>query len=529
MTLSSTIFSKSLLQHRDPTTPQSQLLPKTKSLQITRTPLTSLPIISSPPYNYYQEQKRHRLKNSNTRSHDDNDDKLAFLPPSCKSMLNSIVDEPLSSLNAFFDTVKFELTQLDFASLLKGMDVSGNWEKPLFLFEWLVLNNAHNTTKLGNQAIEMMAWILGRESQHLIASRLFDEIPIKDYSLDVRAYTTILNAYSQSGKYESAVSLFEQINENGPSPTLVTYNVMLAVYGKMGRSWNKILGLLDVTKKRGFEFDNFTCSSVFTACGRDGLLEEAKNFFADLKSQGYVPGMCAYNSLLELFAKSGIYSEALAVLKEMEESDCPPDLETYNQLVAVYVTAGFHEEGTALIGTMISTGVLPNVVTYVNLIRAYGKVGKVDKALSLFNPMKESGCVPHVHTFNAILGMLAKTSRYEKMMEILREMESYGCAPDRATWNTMLCMFRDRGMRKHAHRIFQEMKNCGIEPDFHTLMQAFGRCGLGSDAAKVHDGMMKSGYTPCVRTYNALLDALAHQGDWKLAESVILDMRKKGF
>ncbi|PQM40474.1 pentatricopeptide repeat-containing protein [Prunus yedoensis var. nudiflora] len=344
-------------------------------------------------------------------------------------MFSSIVEEPLHSLNDFFDSAKFELFEVDLISLLKALDLSGNWERALLLFEWILSNLSSENLKLNNPMIELMVRILGRESQHTIASKLFDVIPIEKYSLDVRAYTTIIHAHSRTGKYERAIDLFNKMVEIGLSPTLVTYNVMLDVYGKMGRSWYKILGLLEEMRSKGFEFDEFTCSTVISACGREGLLNEAKEFFAGLKSQGYVPGTVTYNALLQVFGKAGVFTEALSILKEMEDNNCPPDAVTYNELVAAYVRAGFSEEGASVLETMTQKGTMPNAVTYTTVINAYGKAGKEEEALRLFNHMKATGCVPNVCTYNAVLGMLGKKSRPEEMIMLLCDMKASGCAP----------------------------------------------------------------------------------------------------
>ncbi|KAK4415325.1 Pentatricopeptide repeat-containing protein, chloroplastic [Sesamum alatum] len=209
---------------------------------------------------------------------------LDFLPLKCKFLLNSILGQPISSLRSFFDSARSELLQeVDLMSLLKGLDVSGNSDKAILLFEWVVLNlDVSNSDKLDNQIIELMVKILGRESQHSVTSKLFDVIPVKEFALDVRAWTTILHAYSRSGKYDKAIALFDFMKCRGSCPTLVTYNVMLDVYGKKGRSWDKILELLDEMRSMGLEFDEFTCSTVISACGREGLVEEAKSFFDDL-------------------------------------------------------------------------------------------------------------------------------------------------------------------------------------------------------------------------------------------------------
>ncbi|PRQ37311.1 putative tetratricopeptide-like helical domain-containing protein [Rosa chinensis] len=386
---------------------------------------------------------------------------IDFLTVKGKMMFNSIVESPLHCVNELCDSAKFELLEVDLISLLKALDLSGNWERALLLFEWIMLNLHSESLKLDKQIIELMVRILGRESQHTIASKLFEVIPIEEYSLDVRAYTTVIHAYSRTGKYERAIDLFEKLMEMGLSPTLVTYNVMLDVYGKKGRSWNKILGLLAEMKSKGFEFDDFTCSTVISACGREGLLDEAKEFFAGLKSQGYVPGTVTYNSLLQVFGKAGVFMEALSILKEMEDNNCPPDAVTYNELVAAYVRAGFAEEGASVLKTMTQKGTMPNAVTYTTVINAYGRAGKEEEALRLFNQMKETGCVPNVCTYNAVLAMLGKKSRPEEMIKILCDMKSSGCAPNRITWNTMLAMCGDKGKHKYVNqRHLQYLDQC---------------------------------------------------------------------
>ena len=94
-------------------------------------------------------------------------------------------------------------------------------------------------------------------------------------------------------------------------------------------------------RSKGLELDEFTCSTVISACGREGMLDEARKFLAELKFNGYKPGTVTYNSMLQVFGKAGIYTEALSILKEMEDNNCPPDSVTYNELAATYVRAGF--------------------------------------------------------------------------------------------------------------------------------------------------------------------------------------------
>ncbi|CAN0911148.1 Pentatricopeptide repeat-containing protein At2g18940, chloroplastic [Linum grandiflorum] len=464
-------------------------------------------------------------------SPNDTSSSVDYLSKQGKLMVDSIVSLPLHRLPDFFHSRSSELVRFELISLLRALDRCGSWERALLLFEWAVLND---DKKVDNQVVGLMVRILGRESCHTIACQLFDEMPLKEYELDVRAYTTILHSYSRAGKYEKAIDLFEWMRDSNLNPNLVAYNVMLDAYGKMGGSWSRILELLDEIRSVGLEYDEFTCSTVISACGREGLLAEASSFFAGLKSSGYVPGTVTYNALLQVFSKAGLYLEALSILEEMEENNCVADAVTYNEVVAAHVRAGFVEEGAAFLDTMILKGVMPDAVTYTTVINAYGKAGEIEKAIRLFDQMKKWGCVPVACTYNAIFMMLGNKSKLDEMLNLLADMRLNQCVPNDVTWNTMLSMCGKEGMQSYVSRVFEEMKASGFNPDrntFNNLIKAYGRCGsdASATASKMQEQMIESGFAPNVSTYNALLNALACKGDWKGAELMIQDMRNKGF
>ena len=272
----------------------------------------------------------------------------------------AISSHPLPTLQGFLASRRDELLRADIPSLLKALELSGHWEWALALLRWAGAEGAADAA-----ALEMVVRALGREGQHDAICDLLDEMPLPPGSrLDVRAYTTVLHALSRAGRYERALQLFAELRRQGVAPTLVTYNVVLDVYGRMGRSWPQIVALLEEMRAAGVEPDDFTASTVIAACCRDGLVDEALTFFEDLKARGHTPCVVTYNALLQVFGKAGNYPEALRVLKEMEQNGCQPDAVTYNELAGTYARAGFYEEAAKCLGTMTGKGLLPNTFTY---------------------------------------------------------------------------------------------------------------------------------------------------------------------
>ncbi|XP_020249403.1 pentatricopeptide repeat-containing protein At2g18940, chloroplastic-like [Asparagus officinalis] len=180
--------------------------------------------------------------------------------------------------------------------------------------------------------------------------------------------------------------------------------------------------------------------------------------------------VCAYTIFLRSYARSGVFGKARNYPEELrilkEMAECNCEADAIT----------YNE----LVATYARASFVMKELLIV--ISAYVEAEREDEALYLFYRVKELGCVPNACTYNTVLGLPGKKSRSGEMLEVLLEMKSNGCIPNRVTWNTMLAMCGKRGME-----------------------------------------------SPCLTTYNALLNAIARNGDWRAAESVMDDIRKKGF
>ncbi|WVY96399.1 hypothetical protein V8G54_028550 [Vigna mungo] len=152
-------------------------------------PITTLMLTLVPA----SKQKKPSLASDPVVEQEQLDDTIfGFLSDKGKLLLDSIVGSPLHELNGFFNSVEFELLEVDFLGLLKALDLSGKWKRVLLLFEWGWLHfRSEQNLRLDNQVVELTVQILGKESQHSIASKSFDLIPVEQYLLDVRAYTML--------------------------------------------------------------------------------------------------------------------------------------------------------------------------------------------------------------------------------------------------------------------------------------------------------------------------------------------------
>lgn len=314
-----------------------------------------------------------------------------------------------------------KLTTGELLAIIKGFGRQRAWSKALQVFNWM---RGTENLKPDNATISVVLRILGRESQLLAASKLFESLQTEGYSLNVYAYTSLISALARSRNFKQALGFFEQMKEEGPQPSLVTYNVIIDLYGKKGRSWDKILELFTEMRAQGIRPDEYTYNTAITACASGFLCEEAKKLFAEMKGSKLAPDRVTYNALLDVYGKAGWHQEAQNVLKEMEIAGCPPNIVTYNELLSAFGRAGLYNEAAAMKDTMISKGFEPDVFTYTSLVSAYGRASCVKEAMDTYKLMRSKNCTPNLFTFNTLIDMHGKKKNFNAMMEIFEDMQA---------------------------------------------------------------------------------------------------------
>jgi pentatricopeptide repeat protein len=310
-------------------------------------------------------------------------------------------------------------------SIIKGLGREGQWIAALAVFDWM---RERPMFRPDGVTIAVMLRILGRESQLTTVSRLFETLKLEGYPLDVYAYTSLITSLSRNRKFKEALEFFKQMKEEGPQPNIVTYNVIIDLYGKKGRSWEKILEVFEEMRAQGIRPDEYTYNTAITACASGSLCEEAKELFTQMKASNCTPDRVTYNALLDVYGKAGWHHEAANVLKEMESAGCPPNIVTYNELLSAFGRAGLYNAAAEMKESMVCRGIEPDVFTYTSLLSAYSRAGRVEQATEIYEEMRRKNCTPNSFTFNALIDMHGKNKNFNEMMLIFEDMQVSGRA-----------------------------------------------------------------------------------------------------
>jgi pentatricopeptide repeat protein len=129
---------------------------------------------------------------------------------------------------------------------------------------------------------------------------------------------SLVDMYAKCGKLERAWSVLEQL---GGGRDVVSWNALIAGFEQRGCGF-EALGFLRRMQDEGIAPDEVTFLSVLGACGRAGLVEEARMLCNTMAAfHGIAPSSKLQSSMVACLGSAGCFDAAIAVMKAMPRFD----------------------------------------------------------------------------------------------------------------------------------------------------------------------------------------------------------------
>lgn len=194
--------------------------------------------------------------------------------------------------------------------------------------------------KIGTALVDMYA----KCAQLSKAKEVFDGLKARN----VVTWNALISGYVQHGQADEALCFFERMQDEGISPSEVTYICALNACGIAGAS------------RKGEE--------IHLEAGRQGLLEQNN---------------ALRNAVVDMYAKCGELTKAQKVLNEHPVRS----VATWTALMAGYAQIGNAKVVFDSYTRMTAEGVVPDAVAFVVLLTACSHAGLIDEAQMYFDIM----------------------------------------------------------------------------------------------------------------------------------------------
>ncbi|KAB2008265.1 hypothetical protein ES319_D10G088100v1 [Gossypium barbadense] len=316
-------------------------------------------------------------------------------------------------------------------------------------------------------------------SLHEQANKVFESTEVKD----VVSWNAMVTGYSQAGRFEEALGLFQKMREEKIELDVVTWSAVIAGYAQKGHGY-EALGVFRQMQLCGSKPNVVTLVSVLSGCASIAALLQGKE----------------------------THCYAIKCVLNYDWNDPGEDLMVINGLIDMYAKCK-----STNVARLMFDSVAPsdrNVVTWTVMIGGYAQHGEANDALKLFSEMLQEGNSMKPNTFTICCALMAcahlAALRFGKQIHayILRNRyESVMLFME----NCLIDMYSKSGDIHAARVVFDNMQHRN-SVSWTSLLTGYGMHGYGEEAIKVLDDMRAAGFVPDGITFLVLLYVCSHSG-----------------
>lgn len=314
----------------------------------------------------------------------------------------------------------------------------------------------------------------------MLARQVFDEIT----QPDLASWNSIINANAKAGFIDVARGLFDAM----PEKNVISWSCMINGYVGCG-GYKEALALFRQMQKleaTDVKPNEFTMSSVLSACGRLGALEHGKWVHAYIDKCKMEIDVVLGTALIDMYAKCGSLERAKWVFDIMGPNK---DVMAWSTMISGLAIHGDAHECLQLFNEMNSYGVRPNAVTFIGVFCACVHGGLVSEGKKYFRRMEEEfGISPMIQHYGCIVDLYGRAGLIGEALKVVKSMPM---EPDVLVWGALLSgsrMHGDIGTCEISLKKLIELDptNSGA---YVLLSNVYAKMGKWSEVRQVRDLM----------------------------------------
>lgn len=325
---------------------------------------------------------------------------------------------------------------------------------------------------------------------------------------------TLLKLYTHCGDVSAAQKLFQTFSNK----TIVSWNVMISAYAHQGAT-EVALTLFNQMQQQGLTPDKFTFVGILTACSN---LSIGRDIHAQAAQAGLVSDVKVGNALVHMYAKCGSILEARRVFDDMENRDEV----SWTTLAGAYATSDCNEECIEIFQQMVQAGIQPSKITYINVLFACVNLKNLELGKHVHAQIAGAGYGSDLRVGTALMKMYLKCGAVECAKRVLANLPRR----DVVAWTTVIGGLVEIARWDEAYEAFCEMQTDGLVPNRVTYLSILSSCARPGGLArgkKLHARVTKAGILSDPMVGNALINMYFKAGSVEDARRVFDTMPQR--
>ncbi|CAM8958501.1 unnamed protein product [Rhodiola kirilowii] len=301
--------------------------------------------------------------------------------------------------------------------------------------------------------------------------------------LDENVYvgSSLINMYAKCGKVEAAKSIFDTLEERN----LVLWNAMLGGYAQNGCA-SDVMGLYNQMKKNGVQPDEFTYTSILSACACLGYIQAGHQMHTHIIKNKLDSNLFVGNALVDMYAKSGSLEDA----KRMFEHIRNRDKVSWNAIIVGYVLEQEEEMAFHMFKEMAVEGIAPDEVSLASILSACANLKILEFGKQIHGFAVKFGLDMKLYAGSSLVDMYAKCGALQASQEVLNFMPRRSSA----SMNALISGYSQCCNVQEAVTLFRNMRGEGLNPSevtFAALLNACDSPRLSNLGMQIHSLVIK--------------------------------------
>uniref|UniRef100_A0A7N0THV1 Pentatricopeptide repeat-containing protein n=1 Tax=Kalanchoe fedtschenkoi TaxID=63787 RepID=A0A7N0THV1_KALFE len=274
--------------------------------------------------------------------------------------------------------------------------------------------------------------------------------------------SSLINMYAKCREVEAAKRVFDTSQEKN----LVLWNAMLGGYAQNGCA-SEVMGLYEYMKKNGVQPDEFTYTSILSACASLGYLPVGHQMHTHLIKKKLDSNLFVGNALVDMYAKFGSLEDA----KQQFERIRNRDKVSWNAIIVGYVLHHEEEEAFRMFNEMAVDGIAPDEVSLASVLSACANLKVLELGEQIHAFSVKSGLDTSLYAGSSLIDMYAKCGALQASSEVLNSMPQRSAV----SMNALISGYSQFHIQESV-TLFQNMRVEGLEPSEVTFAALLNAC-----------------------------------------------------
>ncbi|KAK9740923.1 hypothetical protein RND81_03G071400 [Saponaria officinalis] len=302
--------------------------------------------------------------------------------------------------------------------------------------------------------------------------------------LDRNVYvgSSLINMCAKCQKIDFARQVFDSVDERN----IVLWNAMLGGYVQNGFT-REVVKLFINMKDSGFHADEFTYTSILSACGSLEREDLGSQLHSVIIKTNFETNLFVANALVDMYAKLGSLIEARKLFDRIGNRDNV----SWNAIIVGYVQDEYEDEAFGLFQRMLSHGTLADEVSLASILSACANLKDLDKGRQIHCFSLKRGLSKSLYAGSSLIDMYVKCGVTDAANEVFYRM------PKRSviSVNALISGFAQENVEE-ALNLYKLLLDDGLYPSEITFANLIDACRGPSNLSlgrQIHCLVLKKG------------------------------------